>query len=556
LVSLEQSISELESDRNRVQKTYDERQLETNELNGKINTVREKLHRQQRGEEKKDASPEFKNEIAEITKAQKTLIHEIENCSDISKLPEIQDLASEIRERLEGLTKRLDQGEAASAQDLLVLQQELNMLLEQKESKSQELSEVTVKLQTTQANISSTQKRIDSVKSELESLEQKLQVGSNGSNKENILYLADKKTDIEKKVGDLNQKILDTRNALKSLDEEELERKKGFLEIEKSLQKRRDAASTASQEKNRLEVDKARLEVKKEDLDREISEDIGYDALRALTEEEKQEIDQMSEEQKEGEHKKIERLQVQLTKIGGIDEDVVEEHKEVEERYNFLLSQSEDLEQAAKDLRAVIEKLDKQIKKEFNESFRRINKEFDRFFKILFSGGSAKLSLVRPEKKKKQTEEGEEDLEEESDLDEEDPTLKSSVEGVEIKANPPGKKLKSLSMLSGGEKSLTAIALLSAIIANNPSPFVVLDEVDAALDDANARRYARILDKLDEKTQFIVITHNHETMRMAKILYGVTMQRDGVSKMLSIKLEDVGSGGQIKGQDNASQKAA
>ena len=117
--------------------------------------------------------------------------------------------------------------------------------------------------------------------------------------------------------------------------------------------------------------------------------------------------------------------------------------------------------------------------------------------------------------------------------------------GIEVNACPPGKKLKNLTMLSGGEKALTSIALLSAIMANNPSPFIVLDEVDAALDEANSKKFAKILGEFTDKTQFILITHNRETMRRAAILYGVTMQRDGVSKLLSVKLDKVREDGSI-----------
>ena len=122
----------------------------------------------------------------------------------------------------------------------------------------------------------------------------------------------------------------------------------------------------------------------------------------------------------------------------------------------------------------------------------------------------------------------------------------TGLAGVEIQATPPGKKIKSIAMLSGGERALTAIAMISAIISANPSPFVVLDEVDAALDESNSERLAKILDDLSHKTQFIIITHNRASMRRANVLYGVTMQDDGVSKLLSLKLEEVEGSGEIK----------
>jgi len=196
----------------------------------------------------------------------------------------------------------------------------------------------------------------------------------------------------------------------------------------------------------------------------------------------------------------------------------------LDKRVSFLDTQSTDLRDAADKLKEIIKELDMKIKKEFELSFEKINKEFSRYFQILFGGGEAKLSLVRH-------------MQEIKDEEDESKTREELVESIEISAVPPGKKLKNINMLSGGEKTMTSIALLMAIITNNPSPFVVLDEVDAALDEANSRRYAKILGQLAHATQFIVITHNRETMRQAGILYGVTMERNGVSKILSVKLE-------------------
>ena len=568
MVGLRDNIQNLEAEAAAAAKNLEAKRLEQAETNEKIEALRAKMRRFEAAQKEKaeaatSDSPELKDQIKDITRAQKTLITEIENCSDISALAEIQSLAAEIHERLSGLSKTLDNEGHTSTAELMTLQGELNGLVEDKESKAGELNEAHIKEQTTASNLKNLQGRLANLEEEVKGLEQKLAMAnqkSSGADEENITYLAEKKTGIETKLEKISQKVIETRSALQALDAEDLERKKAFIENEKRVRERRETMNQASQAKNALEVEKARLEVKKEDLDREIQEDIGFDALRTLTEEELKTMGTMNQQQHDDEHRKIEALQVKLTRIGGIDEDVVEEHKEVQERYEFLTKQSEDLEKARADLLEVIKKLDVTIKKQFSQSFKKINTEFDRFFKVLFNGGSAKLSLVRPEKKKpkfgKEDEAGaanaeEENTGKESDLDQEDPTLKSSVEGVEIKANPPGKKLKNLSMLSGGEKAMTSIALLSAIIANNPSPFVVLDEVDAALDDANARRFARIIDTLDDGTQFIVITHNHETMRMAKILYGITMQRDGVSKMLSIKIDDVQEGGEVKTEEES-----
>jgi len=168
-------------------------------------------------------------------------------------------------------------------------------------------------------------------------------------------------------------------------------------------------------------------------------------------------------------------------------------------------------------------------------SFKSINDEFNRYFKIIFDGGKAELSI------KYETENKEEgvDAEGESSAEEKEATKgKPKIAGIEVSAIPPGKKIGSLNMLSGGERALTSIAILFAIIAHNPPPFSVLDEIDAALDEANSFRLSRIIKEIADRTQFIVITHNREMMAQADVLYGVTMQDDGVSKIVSVKLDE------------------
>ncbi|MBM3205100.1 chromosome segregation protein SMC, partial [Candidatus Uhrbacteria bacterium] len=160
-------------------------------------------------------------------------------------------------------------------------------------------------------------------------------------------------------------------------------------------------------------------------------------------------------------------------------------------------------------------------------AFKTLDREFGIFFKKLFNGGEGTLVELEPEP----------ETDEEGNVIEEAP--EGAVAGIDIQATPPGKRFKSINLLSGGERALTSIALICAIMATNPSPFVVLDEVDAALDESNSRKFADIIDSLADKTQFVVVTHNRATMMRANVLYGVTMGDDGVSQLLSVKLEDV-----------------
>lgn len=222
--------------------------------------------------------------------------------------------------------------------------------------------------------------------------------------------------------------------------------------------------------------------------------------------------------------RKIERMRLKLEEIGGIDESVAREYEETEARAEHLARELEDLASADASLKTLIRELDARMRSDFKEGFAKIRTEFQEYFKIIFGGGSARLSLIREEAAETDAEGGESKGERE--------------EGIEIDVDLPRKRIRGLAMLSGGERALTAVALLFAIAAVNPPPFLVLDETDAALDEANSRRYASILKELAKKTQLVVITHNRETMQCAGVLYGVTMGSDGASRLLSLKLEN------------------
>ena len=211
--------------------------------------------------------------------------------------------------------------------------------------------------------------------------------------------------------------------------------------------------------------------------------------------------------------KKLINTQKNLIKeLGNVNVGAIEEYKEVGARYELLKTQAEDIVKAEDALKAIIDELDKRMREQFDERFKDINEQFDLAFIELFGGGKGRLELT----------EGEDILE----------------AGIKIIAQPPGKKLQNMMQLSGGEKSLTAIALLFAIQNLKPSPFCLLDEIEAALDDSNVTRFADYLHKLTKNTQFIVITHRRGTMNAADILYGITMQEKGVSTMVSVNLID------------------
>ena len=211
----------------------------------------------------------------------------------------------------------------------------------------------------------------------------------------------------------------------------------------------------------------------------------------------------------------INRLRRRRSSLGAINATAIEESKALKERYEDMVVQRDDLEKAEKDLQVAIDKIRGEMLTQFDAGFAVINENFKRIFKELFGGGRAELQL-----------------------DYENSTDKLEA-GVEIVAEPPGKKLQKLSLLSGGEQALTAIAILFSILKLRPMPFCVLDEIEAPLDEANIDRFANYLLNFSKETQFIVITHKKATMERADALFGVTMQEKGVSKLVSVKLADV-----------------
>ncbi|KOF10387.1 chromosome segregation protein SMC [Planococcus glaciei] len=210
--------------------------------------------------------------------------------------------------------------------------------------------------------------------------------------------------------------------------------------------------------------------------------------------------------------KKVKLLKQSIEELGPVNIGAIEEFEHVSERHGFLTEQRNDLNEAKETLRTVISEMDEEMTSRFDDTFHAIRQQFQRVFKELFGGGAADLVLTDPD-----------------DL---------LMTGIEIIAQPPGKKLQNLSLLSGGERALTAIALLFAILKVRPVPFCVLDEVEAALDESNVVRYSQYLKKFSEDTQFIVITHRKGTMEGADVLYGITMQESGISKLVSVKLQE------------------
>ena len=304
-------------------------------------------------------------------------------------------------------------------------------------------------------------------------------------------------------------KAIENKNTIESKLEIKLKEKNSkSIELEgyESNLKRENASFyNKNKELKELEIEVNRMDVKLDTLLNKLSETYSMTYEKAILLY-KLEIDENIARNKVNTLKKI------LKELGDVNLGAIEEYERVNERFEFLNKQKQDLEQAENTLLEIIRNLDEVMEKEFIESFKVIKENFKTTFKELFKGGDADLKLTDP--------------------------ANILETGIEIVASPPGKKLTSISLLSGGEKTFTAISLLFAILKSRPVPFCILDEVEAALDEVNVDSFGKYISSLKDKTQFILITHKKKTMEYADVLYGITMQESGVSKLVSVKLEE------------------
>ena len=305
--------------------------------------------------------------------------------------------------------------------------------------------------------------------------------------------------------GALEQKNL-TEKKLESLKLTRNEKNSLLEEMEFESKKENSLASSKNKELKALEIDVNRMDVKLDTLLNHLNE------TYSMTYEYAKDNYQLEMEETSA-RELVSKLKNDIKDLGTINLLAIEEYEKVNERYSFLKEQEEDLLKAEDTLLEIIKEMDSVMEKEFKSTFELIRENFKITFKELFHGGQADLKLT-------------------------DPTNLLET-GIEIVASPPGKTLKSISFLSGGEKTFTAISLLFAILKSRPVPYCILDEVEAALDEVNVDSFGEYLKTLKEKTQFILITHKKKTMEYADYLYGITMQESGVSKLVSVKLGEI-----------------
>jgi len=533
-LNTDEETTGLEKNIEREKKVLVDLEKEKETINSKINQFNQELL--------KSSSSAAGQGLGKINQELKSLNELLKQSETSDDLANIKNIIKQIRRKVKlilGLA-----GAELEKENLAETQKKLMALTAEKEEIMVKINESTFRISARSERVKLLKEKTAQLERELNDIENKLK-DNQGAVKAGGKEAAASR--LKQQAAELDEKINSLKEALNAFSAKESQQRAKLFALQKNLQSLQTETNGLINQLNELKVNATRYETKLEDLEAEIRNSYGN-----LKEVMAKSLDGPVDV--EAALEKINSLKRQVDQIGGIDPEIEKEYLETKERYDYLKNQADDLSGAIASLEKIIKELDAIIKEKFDEQLKTISAKFEEYFKILFNGGQAKIIKVLTEDlMENQTEKEEDEIAEAAAEpapaeDKYADNLKrikylqkhnaTGLAGIEIMATPPGKKIKSIAMLSGGERALTAIALICAIISCNPAPFVVLDEVDASLDEANSERLARILDDLSHKTQFIVITHNRASMRRANILYGVTMAESGVSKLLSIKLDE------------------
>ncbi|MFA5029806.1 MAG: AAA family ATPase [Patescibacteria group bacterium] len=497
---------------------------------------------------------EIRQTVNRIYLLQRDFTNKLRRTATLEVLEDLKREADNLFAEMEVFYQRLSSANRQEqSQEIAALQNQLSGFLKDKDLLVNEINEIKIKVEVALSQKNSLRNKVGELESELNKTAEQLAKNQLAPKDQDELAkgLAAEKKELESQLAKTEKSLAEVKEQIDSFNEAEESKKQEVFILQEKMHQLQLELNKVNLAFNEVRVELAKVETKKEDLFSAMRQDLGQDY--------RPKVDSSLKNINIGELSlKISRLKKQLELIGGTDPEVEKEYEEVKTRYDFLSQQSDDLKKAIKDLEKVVVELDKLIKKQFEEEFKRINQDFSRYFKKLFDGGGAKLVLTQKQEEQTEAEiireeiaqknsvplpentaaeELKEATPEKKEVCPEDKSFLANI-GIDIEACPPGKKIKSVSVLSGGEKTMTALALICAIIANNPSPFILFDEVDAALDENNSAKFSDIIEELAHKTQFIVITHNRAIMSRANVLYGVTMQGDGVSRLLSLKLAE------------------
>ena len=506
------------------------RSKEIEELNEQITEIKEKISKLEKSKEEYENSSENVLEEAENLEKQLQEI-EISYATEKQRVESIDENIQTIRDRINKQKEEISKSEE-NKKELLnskeLDEKEMAKISKENEEKQAIIDEFASSNKDSQTYIDNLNEDITDLKISVSSFnesEMSIQEMSEMINKEIETHTKNveiKKAQIEKDEKEnieLEKQIEETKKQIEEIKSqvsnsgENIEKlKKDRIAKNEKLTKKEDEQTDEFKAIEDLKAQVTKLEVKKSKIEEDITE-----IINKMWEEYELTPNNAGNypmpENVQLTQRKVNNLRTDIRELGSVNVDSIEEYKNLKQRYDFMCEQRLDLESTMAKLNKVIAEMLDVMKTQFKEKFEIINKNFGEVFKELFGGGMAEVSLT-----------------------DENNILES---GIEINVQPPGKKLQSMLLLSGGERAFTAIALLFAILKINPAPFCVLDEIEAALDDVNVYRYAEYLKKFAKDTQFLVITHRKGTMEAADTIYGVTMEEKGISKLLSMKLKEV-----------------
>ena len=500
-------IKELEKSIADLNKELEKIELEKQEYLESIEGVLEEIASLEQSSQ--EIEIEYATEKQRIETLQEAILSLEENLSNLKReKQEIEETEKENNDKKEQIQQKTLELESQNN----ALNEEIKAFAEKNKENQKYIDDLNFDITNLRISVNSFDESNNSLEEILQRIETELQnnlnkienqnnqiKASNFENDELNKAIENYKEQIEK----IKLEVNTSSETIEKLKQEKLSKNESITKAEAGIEEKRASVEMIKNQANKLEVKKSKIDIELEQIINKMWEEYEVTPNNAEEYERPSNIQETT--------KKAKELRDSIKELGSINIDSIEEYKQTKERYDYMCEQRLDLENSSNKLKKVIQDMTKIMKEQFETQFKTINKNFGEVFKELFGGGKAELKLT-----------------DESDV---------LTSGIEIEVQPPGKKLQNMSLLSGGERAFTAIAILFAILKINPAPFCVLDEIEAALDDVNVYRFAEYLKKFSRDTQFLVITHRKGTMEAADTVYGITMEENGISKLLSMKLD-------------------
>lgn len=501
--SLEGRIKLLAEEETGHRRVAQELESETSALKQELESVRQEIHLTeiQLAEGNKEIKV-LEEALGTAQQRRELLRWEAEERSQ--ELLEVQALLAEEQGRLDEMEASVSEAE-----------RELNAMEGRRQRLQGEIDQLREELTKAQVELASVGERLDGHQREARRLEERIgELMEEKGRKEALLWdgirkgesLGEGLRQMKEELQALIEGHRASRETVQALQREIEEKRASLVEREKSLVQQRRRTRELEQALQELRLEQREVALRREHLEGDLTGrlEMALDSIPEAAAGLAAVVDDYEET-------RLAELKDSLAKMGDVNLTAVEQYEELKARYDFLTGQQEDLEESIRSLQKAIQRINRASRRRFREAFAAVDEQFRKVFPLLFTGGEARLVLT------------------------EGPDVLDA--GVEIVARPPGKRLQSMSLLSGGEKALTAVALIFAMIMIKPPPFCLMDEVDAPLDDANIDRFNQMVKELSKGSQFVLVTHNKRTMEMADILYGITMETPGVSKLISVRLQ-------------------